>query len=541
MSTQHPDDARTSTTTTQSAGTGRPTAPDASETGAERSRPAGAAVAGAPAGAPSLRRTDLDPGASPVRQGLRVVILGGGPGGYEAALVAAQLGARTQLIEAKGIGGSAVLTDVVPSKTLIATAEWLTTTEQAHELGITVGDGEQVAHVDLGAVNGRVRGLAGDQSRDLTARMAEKGIEVIRGRGRLGTLDGDGVRTVHVAEGDGREAGVERDLLADVVLVSTGARPRVLPDAAPDGRRILTWTQLYDLAELPEHLIVVGSGVTGAEFAGAYLALGARVTLVSSRDRVLPTVDADAANLVEAGFRRRGMEVLSGARAQAARVVGEGTEDERVEVTLADGRVVSGSHCLMAVGAVPATDGIGLEEAGVGLTESGHIRVDRVSRTTAYRVYAAGDCTGVLPLASVAAMQGRTAMRHALGDAVAPLAVETVAQAVFTVPEIAAIGITEAEASTGEYDAVSTTVPLARNPRAKMLGLNEGFIKLFSQRRTGEVLGGVVVGTRASEQILAVTLAVTHRLTVEQMMNAFSVYPSLSGTLTEAARQLHVR
>ena len=195
----------------------------------------------------------------------------------------------------------------------------------------------------------------------------------------------------------------------------------------------------------------------------------------------------------------------------------------------------------MAVGGIPNTEGIGLEECGVEVGDSGHIRVDRVSRTTAYRVYAAGDCTGVLPLASVAAMQGRTAMRHALGDAVAPLAVETVAQAVFTVPEIAAIGITEAEASTGEYDAVSTTVPLARNPRAKMLGLNEGFIKLFSQRRTGEVLGGVVVGTRASEQILAVTLAVTHRLTVEQMMNAFSVYPSLSGTLTEAARQLHVR
>lgn len=516
------------------------TAPDASA-GSLRSRPAGAAVAGAPAGGPSLRRTDLDPGASPVRQGLRVVILGGGPGGYEAALVAAQLGARTRLIEAKGIGGSAVLTDVVPSKTLIATAEWLSTTEQAHELGITVGDGEQVAHVDLGAVNGRVRHLADEQSSDLTARMAEKGIEVIDGRGRLGALDAEGVRTVHVTGDDGSEHGAERELLADVVLVSTGARPRVLPDAAPDGRRILTWTQLYDLDELPEHLVVVGSGVTGAEFAGAYLALGSRVTLVSSRDRVLPTVDADAATLVEEGFRRRGMEVLSGARARSARVVGEGTDGEHVEVTLSDGRVVTGSHCLMAVGAVPATDGIGLEEAGVGLTESGHVRVDRVSRTTAYRVYAAGDCTGVLPLASVAAMQGRIAMRHALGDAVAPLAVETVAQAVFTVPEIASIGITEAEAASGEYDAVSTTVPLARNPRAKMLGLNEGFIKLFSQRRTGEVLGGVVVGTRASEQILAVTLAVTHRLTVEQVMNAFSVYPSLSGTLTEAARQLHVR
>lgn len=512
------------------------------DAGAAEAAPAAASSAGAAPAAtspvpssgvpgPSARPSD----ASPVRRGLRVAILGGGPGGYEAALVAAQLGARVQLVEASGLGGSAVLTDVVPSKTLIATAEWLSTTEQAGTLGIRPGDGSAATTVDLGVVNERVRRLAGQQSNDLEARMAQKGIEVVHGTGSLGNLDSAGTRTIHVTAPDGAPL----DLEADVVLIATGARPRELPAAVPDGHRILTWKQLYDLERLPEHLIVVGSGVTGAEFAGAYLALGGRVTLVSSRDRVLPTVDGDAAELIEEGFRRRGMEVLSGARAQAARVIGAGTPEERVEVELADGRVVVGSHCLMAVGAIPATDGLGLEEAGVELTGSGHVRVDRVSRTTAYRVYAAGDCTGVLPLASVAAMQGRIAMRHALGDAVAPLEVATVAQAVFTLPEIASIGISENELA--DYDAVATTVPIARNPRAKMLGLKEGFVKLYSQRRTGEVLGGVVVGTRASEQILAVTLAVTHRLTVEQVMNAFSVYPSLSGTITEAARQLHVR
>ncbi|WP_244963370.1 NAD(P)H-quinone dehydrogenase [Actinomyces trachealis] len=472
--------------------------------------------------------------ASPVRRGMRVLILGGGPGGYEAALVAAQLGAQVRLIEEHGMGGSAVLTDVVPSKTLIATAEWLRGVEQAGELGITLAGATGGTSVDLAHVNARVRGLAAEQSRDLTYRMAQKGIEVVPGRGRLGPLDDVGVRTVYLAAPDGTTS----ELHGELVLLATGARPRELPAAKPDGRRILTWTQLYDLDTLPEHLIVVGSGVTGAEFAGAYLALGSRVTLVSSRERVLPTLDPDAAELVEAGFRSRGMEVLSDARAKSAQVVGAGS-DEHVEVRLADGQVVHGSHCLMAVGAIPATKGLGLEEAGVALSPSGHIRVDRVSRTTAYRVYAAGDCTGVFPLASVAAMQGRIAMRHALGDAVAPLEVGTVSQAVFTLPEIASVGISVGELE--EFDAVATTVPLGRNARAKMLGLREGFIKLYSQRRTGEVLGGVVVGSRASEQILAVTLAVTHRLTVEQMMNAFSVYPSLSGTLTEAARQLHVR
>lgn len=518
---------------------------------------------------PSLSPTPTTPAsgrvetASPVRAGMRVAIIGGGPGGYEAALVAAQLGATVQLVEDHGIGGSAVLTDVVPSKTLIATAESLAAAERAltelHAAGQTDctreegqdGPGSQdgspcttsatAIRVDLAEVNARVRALAGEQSADLTARMAQKGIEVVPGRGRLGALQPDGTRLVHVTQSQEQSAdGSERELTlqADLALIAVGARPRQLPDARPDGKRILTWTQLYDLPELPEHLVVVGSGVTGAEFAGAYLALGAKVTLVSSRHRVLPTVDADAAEVVEARFRDRGMTVLSNSRAVAARVVGQG-EGEHVEVELEDGRVVECSHCLMAVGAIPATAGLGLEEAGVELTPSGHIKVDRVSRTTAYRVYAAGDCTGVFPLASVAAMQGRIAMRHALGDAVAPLETSTVAQAVFTLPEIAAIGISEKDLD--EYDAVATTVPLFRNPRAKMMGLTDGFVKLFSQRRSGEVLGGVVLGMRASEQILAVTLAVTHRLTVEQVMNAFSVYPSLSGTITEAARQLHVR
>ncbi|WP_084500697.1 NAD(P)H-quinone dehydrogenase [Actinomyces slackii] len=476
--------------------------------------------------------------ASPVRRGLRVVIIGGGPGGYEAALVAAQLGAQVQLVEARGLGGSAVLTDVVPSKTLIATAEWLVTTEQAHSLGITVGQGEQAVRVNLGTVNARVRALAAEQSHDLTARMLHKGIEVVYGRAALGGLDANGERTIHIPGAAGDR---EMELKADVVLLATGARPRTLADAAPDGRRILTWTQLYDLNQAPEHLIVVGSGVTGAEFAGAYLSLGSRVTLVSSRDRVLPTVDADAAVLVESAFQRRGMEVLGGTRAVAARLIDQGTDHEGVEVVLSDGRTVRGSHCLMAVGAVPATAGLGLEEAGVELTESGHVRVDRVSRTTAYRVYAAGDCTGVLPLASVAAMQGQIAMRHALGDAVAPLETETVAQAVFTLPEIASVGLGQAQAEAVGLDAVTTTVPLFRNPRAKMQGVTEGFVKLTSERRSGVVLGGVVVAESASEQIFSITLAVTQRLSVEQVMNAFSVYPSVSGTVSEAARQLHVR
>jgi dihydrolipoamide dehydrogenase len=322
-----------------------------------------------------------------------------------------------------------------------------------------------------------------------------------------------------------------RELPADAVLIAAGAQPRVLPGAEPDGDRILTWRQLYDLPELPPELIVVGSGVTGAEFAGAYQALGSQVTLVSSRDHVLPQEDNDAAVVVEEVFRRRGMTVLGRSRAAEVRRTPSG-----VSVKLADGRTVRGSHCLLTVGMVPSTSGMGLAAAGVAVDDHGFIGVDKVSRTSVPGVYAAGDCTGVLMLASVAAMQGRIAMWHALGEAVHPLRLSHVAATIFTDPEIATVGVTEQAVESGE--AVVVMLPLATNARAKMQGFRDGFVKLFARRNGGTVLGGVVVAPRASELILGVSLAVELGLTVDQMAQTFAVYPSLSGSLTEAARRL---
>lgn len=468
---------------------------------------------------------------TPPQQSSRVVVLGGGPGGYEAALVAHRLGADVTVVERNGLGGAAVLTDVVPSKTLIATAEWMTNAELGAELGVR----PRVAHhldtehehvVDLAAVNDRVRRLATAQSADIRSRLEREGVRVVIGDGRL-----DGPSVVEVVSADG----VER-LDAHVILLALGTTPRVLPTAQPDGERILTWTQLYNLEELPEHLIVVGSGVTGAEFAGAYNALGVEVTLVSSRDRVLPGEDADAAELIEGVFRSRGMHVESRTRAEAA----ERTEDG-VAVTLSDGRVIEGSHVLFAVGSIPSTQGIGLEEAGVEVTDSGHIRVDKVSRTTTRGVYAAGDCTGVLPLASVAAMQGRIAMSHALGDGVSPIKTRNVAANIFTAPEIATVGYSEERLIANGSKYVTATLPLARNPRAKMLEMRDGFVKLFAHPEAGVVLGGVVVAPRASELIFPITLAVSHRLTVDDVAEAFTIYPSLSGSIAEVARMLHPR
>jgi pyruvate/2-oxoglutarate dehydrogenase complex dihydrolipoamide dehydrogenase (E3) component len=450
----------------------------------------------------------------------RIGIVGGGPAGYEAALVAVQLGAAVTLIDRDGVGGQCVLADCVPSKTFIATSEVMTSMAQAVRVGV---HGAESVSASVSEVHARVKALALAQSADITNRLRREGVQLLHGSA---CMKGSG--RVEVALADGVEELVE----VDVVLVATGAQPRVVPGAEPDGERILDWRQLYDLEALPTHLVVVGSGVTGAEFASSYLAMGSQVSLVSSRERVLPGEDGDAAELLQHVFERRGMHIVRGRAAGVERV------DGGVVVRLQDGSTVEGSHALMTVGSVPNTAGLGLEDVGVTLSESGFVQVDRVSRTTAPGVYAAGDCTGVLMLASVAAMQGRIAMWHALGEAVAPIRLGTVAANVFTDPEVASVGVTQTQVESGAVPALTVTLPLATNARAKMQGITDGFVKIFCRPGSGSVVGGVVVAPRASELILPLSLAVQNGLTADQVAHSFAIYPSLSGSLTEAARQL---
>jgi pyruvate/2-oxoglutarate dehydrogenase complex dihydrolipoamide dehydrogenase (E3) component len=449
-----------------------------------------------------------------------IAIIGGGPAGYEAALVADQLGAQVTLVDRDGVGGQCVLSDCVPSKTFIATSEAMTSLSHADRVGVHT-TGSVTTAVD--EVHARVKELALAQSADITRRLGAEGVKVVHGSARLLSS-----HEVEVTAADGHRDVVQ----CDVVLLATGAHPRVLAGAEPDGDRILDWRQLYDLPALPEHLVVIGSGVTGAEFAAAYLAVGSEVTLVSSRERVLPGEDADAAELLQQVFERRGMDIRRGRAARVERT-GDG-----VVVHLTDGTTVEGSHALMTVGSVPNTGGMGLEEAGVATDDGGFVVVDRVSRTNIAGVYAAGDCTGVLMLASVAAMQGRIAMWHALGEAVAPLRLGTVSANVFTDPQVASVGVTQLQVESGGLSVQSVMLPLATNARAKMLGLSDGFVKLFCRPGSGTVLGGVVVAPAASELIMPISLAVQNGLTVAQVAHSFSIYPSLSGSVTEAARQL---
>ncbi|WP_151529543.1 MULTISPECIES: NAD(P)H-quinone dehydrogenase [Corynebacterium] len=458
----------------------------------------------------------------------RIVIIGGGPAGYEAALAGTKYGAEITLIEDQGAGGSAVLFDCVPSKSFISTTSVKTDLRRADDMKL-VDTGDTVLF-SLGAANKRVLDLAKAQSHDIRTQLERAGVRVINGRAEFddsASKQATHFVKVHTAEGE------EEVLESDLVLIATGASPRVLPGAVPDGERILDWRQIYDLKELPEHLIVVGSGVTGAEFVSAFAEMGVQVTMVASRDRILPHDDADAADTLEDVLAERGVQLEKHARVDSVTNTGEG-----VVVRTSDGREIEGSHALMTVGSVPNTKELGLDRVGVEVARSGHIMVDRVSRTSVTGIYAAGDCTDLFPLASVAAMQGRIAMYHALGEGVNPIRLKTVASAVFTRPEIAAVGITQAQLESGEVAARQIKLPLSTNPRAKMRALRYGFVKIFCRKNSGLVIGGVVVAPTASELILPIALAVNHNLTVSDLANTFSVYPTLSGSITEAARQL---
>jgi NAD(P)H dehydrogenase (quinone) len=467
---------------------------------------------------------------------MRVVIVGGGPGGYEAALVAADLGAEVTIVNDEGLGGACVLWDCVPSKTLLTSAQAFNTLETAPSLGVHFEGmaGLEVPRyeVDLPTIMARVRDLALAQSEDISKRVLADGVRVMLGRGRI--VD---PHTVEVRADDTASGGevVER-LEGDAILLATGSDPRRMDTAPTDGEVILSSQDVYKLREVPEHLVVVGAGATGAEYTTAFLRFGAQVTFICSRDRILPTMDEDAALVIEDVFERRGLKTVK--RAKAAKVERVG---DRGVVHLEDGRTVEGSHVLLTIGQVPQTGGLGLEEVGVQTNERGAVIVDGVSRTSVPSIYAAGDVTAKLMLASVAAMQGRIAMWHLLGQAVSPLRWDAVAATIFTDPQIATVGLSEQRAAETGIEVEVETLPLATNSRAKMSNRTDGFVKLLARPGSGTIAGGAVVASYASDLIAPISEACFNRLTASQLSQAFQTYPSFAGSIQECARRLAVR
>ena len=448
---------------------------------------------------------------------LRLLVIGGGPGGHAAATTAATLGAHVTLVEDTIVGGAAHLRDCIPSKAMIASSMRLAAIRSADRLGVSdVGP----VRIDMQRLGAHLDGIAGSLAQAALAMLESQDVDVIEGRGRF---EGPHSAVAETASGD-----VPIDF--DVALVSTGSRPLVPGWAGVDGRRILTTRHAYHLDRLPEHLVIVGSGVTGVEMVHIFSSLGSEVTLLVSRHHVLPHRDAEVAAVLEDDFLERGVKLLKGSRADSATTTGDG-----VVVTTEDGRTIAGTHCLLAVGSVPNTEGLGLDAAGVETTPGGHIPVDDYQRTSQPHIYAAGDVTGLLPLSSVASMQGRNVGRHVTGHEVTPLDYRKVAQAIFTEPEIASVGLEEVDAAAEGRKVRITKVPFAANPRALIQGNPRGFAKVISDPATHVVLGGTVVGHHASELISPIALAVTARLRVQSLVATLLVHPSLSESISEAS------
>ncbi|HEX9530457.1 MAG TPA: FAD-dependent oxidoreductase [Acidimicrobiales bacterium] len=449
-----------------------------------------------------------------------LAIIGGGPAGVQAATHAARLGADVTVIERDIVGGAAHLWDCIPSKAMIAAGGIMNLSRRAEQLGL----GALQPTLDPAALKDRIAGVSRHLERSVTELLSSQGVEVVRGTARL--------VSPHRLVADTEEGA--RELDADAVLLSTGSRPRIPPWADIDGERVLTTRDAYPPKELPAHLVVIGSGVTGVEFTHMFRSLGARVTLIVSRQQVLPNKDPEVAAALENDFISTGVRLLKGARAEAI----ERTEDGGVAVRCDDGRVAPGSHALLCIGSLPNSEGLGLEAAGVEVDAGGYVPVNQHCQTNVPHVYAAGDVSGRLPLASVAFMQGRKVAEHVMGLHTREhrhLDYDKAASAIFTVPEIADVGLAEAEAFAMGRKIRVTKVPFAANARALIDGDPRGFVKILSDPATGVVLGGSIVGRRAAELISVIALAVTANLKVTDIVESLLVHPALAEALADAA------
>lgn len=410
--------------------------------------------------------------------------------------------------------------DCVPSKTMIATGGAKSFARRLGRMGLYDASGE----VNIEGLQRRVKTIQRHLGDGVSQLLASQGVRMIDGVGRF--LDS---HTAQVTTDDGVE-----EIEFDAALISTGSRPRIPDWCSPDGERILTTRDCYPPKEFPESICVVGSGVTGVEFVHMFNSFGAKVTLVVSRQQVLPGKDPEVAAVLEANFLERGVNLLKGARA----TVIERNDEGGVTVKCSDGRVVNASHAVLAIGSVPNTGDLGLDLAGVETDEWGYIPINHHGATNQRHIYAAGDVSGKLPLASVAKIQGRKVAEHVMGlhnIAHRHLDYDKAASAIFTEPEIADVGLAEAEAFANGRKIRVTKVPFATTAKALINDASQGFVKIISDPATGVVLGGSIVGRHAAELISVIALAVTANLRVADIYESILVHPALSEALADAA------
>ena len=450
---------------------------------------------------------------------MRFLIIGGGPAGNQAATYAARLGAKVTVVERDVIGGAAHLWDCIPSKTMIATGGAMSFSRRIRGMGLEQRDPE----VDLNALTDRIEGIKDQMQHDVTRLLNSQSVRLLTGTAAF--------TSPHTAIVTGPEG--DEEIEFDAALIATGTRPRIPEWCEPDGDRILTTRDCYPPKVFPKSVTVIGSGVTGVEFVHMFSSFGTQVNLVVSRQLVLPGKDPEAASILEEDFIKRGVKLLKGARATAIE-----REDDEVVVRCDDGRVVRSSHAVLAIGSVPNTEGLDLDAAGVEMNSWGYIDISHHCVTNQPHIYAAGDVSGKLPLSSVASMQGRKVAEHVMGLHTIEhrhLDYDKAASAIFTEPEIADVGLAEAEAFSSGRKIRVTKVPFSTTPKALINNDPRGFVKIISDPATGEVLGGSIVGRHAAELISVIALAVTANLRVSDIVESLLVHPALSEALAEAA------
>ena len=458
-----------------------------------------------------------------------LIVVGSGPGGYVAAIRAAQLNLKTALIEREHLGGVCLNWGCIPKKALIKSAEVLDTLQHAKEFGLTFDN----LQVDFGAAVDRSLQIVGRQTKGVGFLMRKNNIDVIEGHARFTDAN-----TLQVSAGPLNPDGEPRTVTAASFVVATGARARDLPGVKADGERVLQYRHAIRLNETPDSLLVVGAGPIGMELSHIYATYGAQVTIVEMLDQALPLEDADVAQEVVRAFQKRGIKVLTSSRTEDFEVGEKSVTVTVKNVNDGSAQTIEAEKVLVAIGISPNTEDVGLDSAGVALNQDGFIEIDEYMRTSRDNIYAIGDCTGKMPLAHVASAQAIVAAESIAGHATTPIPAERyifMPRCTFCVPQVASLGMTEAEAQEAGYPVNVGKFPFMPNGAAQAQGVRTGFVKIVADQRYGEILGAHIVGPNATELLPELSLAQMMELTPAEIAHNVHAHPTLAEVVMEAA------
>ena len=467
-----------------------------------------------------------------------VVVLGSGPGGYETAIRANQLGLKAAIVEKNKLGGVCLNIGCIPTKALLKSAEVASQLNHIQDYGLGIGSGS--VEIDFPAVIQRSRGVANKMNKGVQFLMKKNKVDVFMG---WGTLKGDGVIAVQPSETmDGETVGEATEVSGDHIIIATGARAREIPTLPVDGEKILDYRHAMLQTTKPDSMVIVGCGAIGVEFAYVYHNMGTEVTLVEMQDRIVPVEDADVSKELLRAYKKMGIKVLTSAQVTNVDTSGDGCV---VTVQTAKGdQQIQADQVLSAVGVVGNVEGFGLDEIGVA-HERNAIKVDEFYRTNVPNVYAIGDVVGGPWLAHVASHEGIVcveAIAHQLGKLDhAPHAVDynNVPGCTYCLPQIASTGYTEEAAKEAGFDVLVGKFPFAASGKAAAIGDTSGFVKVVVDKKYGEVLGAHIIGHDATEMIAEVVTARVLETTAHEIMNAMHPHPTLSEAVMEAFRDAY--